>query len=111
MFDEVMVAVTAGELSPIPSGIIYCAVIGNCHLALDLERALEWTAALDRWCSERPDMVTFSGQCQSHRAELFMLHGPGPRRWRRPRLPRDFPSGVIPRRFTAAITSRAKWSG
>lgn len=75
MFDEAMVAVTAGELSPIPSGIVYCAVIGMCHLALDLERALKWTAALDRWCGERPDMVTFSGQCQSHRAELFMLHG------------------------------------
>lgn len=75
MFDEVMVAVTAGELSPVPSGIIYCSVIGNCHLAFDLERALEWTAALDSWCSARPDMVSFSGQCQSHRAELFMLHG------------------------------------
>ena len=50
-------------------------MIGNCHLAFDLERALEWTAALDRWCSARPDMVAFSGQCQSHRAELFRLHG------------------------------------
>ncbi|MDQ0633111.1 DNA-binding CsgD family transcriptional regulator [Arthrobacter pascens] len=75
MFDEVMVAVTAGELSAVPSGIVYCAVIGNCHLVFDLERALEWTAALDRWCRTRPDMMTFSGQCQSHRAELFRLHG------------------------------------
>ncbi|MGG6379733.1 LuxR C-terminal-related transcriptional regulator [Paenarthrobacter sp. NEAU-H11] len=75
LFDEAMVAVTTGELSPIPSGIIYCAVIGNCHLAFDLKRALEWTAALDRWCAARPDMVPFSGQCQSHRAELFRLHG------------------------------------
>lgn len=75
MFDEVMVAVTAGELSPVPSGIVYCAVIGNCHLAFDLRRALEWTAALDRWCRARRDMVSFSGQCQAHRAGLFLLHG------------------------------------
>ncbi|MGK3650009.1 LuxR C-terminal-related transcriptional regulator [Pseudarthrobacter enclensis] len=75
LFDEVMVAVTAGELSAVPSGIAYCAVIANCQLAFDLGRALEWTAALDRWCRDRPDMAAFSGECQAHRAELFRWHG------------------------------------
>lgn len=31
--------------------------------------------ALDHWCKARPDMVMFSGQCQAHRAELYLLHG------------------------------------
>jgi DNA-binding CsgD family transcriptional regulator/tetratricopeptide (TPR) repeat protein len=73
--DEVMVAVTAGEISPVPSGIVYCEVLQCCRLAFDVRRAREWTRALDRWCAERPDMVAFSGQCHAHRAELFLLHG------------------------------------
>ncbi len=75
LFDEVMVAVTAGEISPVPSGIAYCAVIGLCQLAYDFRRAREWTIALDHWCGARPGMVMFSGQCQAHRAELYRLHG------------------------------------
>ncbi|WP_159703893.1 response regulator transcription factor [Arthrobacter sp. 18067] len=75
LLDEVMVSVTAGEVSPIPAGIIYCAVLGSCRLAQDVHRAQEWTAALERWCGERPDMVMFSGQCQANRAELLILHG------------------------------------
>ncbi len=75
LFDEVMVAVTAGEISPVPSGIAYCAVIGLCQLAYDFGRAREWTVALDHWCGAHPDMVAFSGQCQNHRAALYRLHG------------------------------------
>ena len=73
--DEVMVAVTAGEVSPIPSGIVYCAMLQSCRLAFDVRRAREWTRALDHWCAERPDMVGFTGQCHAHRAALFLLHG------------------------------------
>jgi DNA-binding CsgD family transcriptional regulator len=75
LVDEAMVAVVAGELSPIVAGAVYCGVIELCHEVAELRRAQEWTEALTAWWGKQPDMVTFTGQCLVHRAELLHLHG------------------------------------
>ncbi|MGH2945625.1 MAG: LuxR C-terminal-related transcriptional regulator [Solirubrobacteraceae bacterium] len=75
LLDEAMLAATAGELSPIVTGIVYCGVILACREAYELTRAREWTSALTLWCEQQPEMVAFTGRCRLHRAEIMQLDG------------------------------------
>jgi DNA-binding CsgD family transcriptional regulator len=76
--DETMLAVVAGELLPIMTGLMYCSVIDTCRQVYALGRAREWTSAFTTVCEQQPEMVAFTGACLVHRAEILQLQGAWP---------------------------------
>jgi DNA-binding CsgD family transcriptional regulator len=78
LLDETMLAVVAGELSPIMTGLMYCSVIEACREVYELRRAREWTFALSGWCEQQSEMVAFTGTCLVHRAAVLQFHGTWP---------------------------------
>ena len=75
LMDEAMVAVTADDLTPVVTGIVYCGVILACQEVYEVRRAREWTRALAKWWALQPEMVAFTGRCSVHRAEIMQLDG------------------------------------
>ncbi|MFH8710417.1 LuxR C-terminal-related transcriptional regulator [Streptomyces zaomyceticus] len=51
LLDEAMCAVSAGELSGMVTGWLYCLALTQCMEAADFARAVEWTNAAMEWCA------------------------------------------------------------
>ncbi len=75
LLDEAMVGISAGEVSPIIAGSVYCSMIEACQELSDFSRAASWTSALTRWCDAQPSLVPFTGQCSLHRGQIMRLRG------------------------------------
>jgi DNA-binding CsgD family transcriptional regulator len=108
LLDETMVTVTAGALSPLVTGLMYCSVIAACQEVYALDRTREWTAALTRWCEGQPDMVAFAGVCQVHRAEIMQLLGTWPEAIEQARRACALSEGVDRRATAAAFYQQAE---
>ncbi len=78
LLDEAMLAVTAGELAPNITGLIYCSAIESCQAVFALDRVREWTESLRGWCDAQPQLRAFSGACMVSRAEILELAGQWP---------------------------------
>jgi ATP/maltotriose-dependent transcriptional regulator MalT len=106
LLDEAMVAVTVGEVSPMAAGGVYCSVIEACGEIYDMNRAHEWTSALEQWCKSQPDIVPYRGHCLVRRAEILQMHGEWTDALAQARQAREVLSQPPPKRAVGAAIYR-----
>ncbi len=78
LLDEAMVAVVSGELTAHVAGHVYCSLIEACEEIAEMQRAQEWTDALQEWCDRQQGMITFNGTCRVHRVNILSRRGQWP---------------------------------
>ena len=74
LLDEVGVAVTAGDLDPLSTGVVYCELVCALQGLAQYDAAEEWTEAMERW-SRSSAIGSLHGRCRVHRAEILRLRG------------------------------------
>jgi len=75
LFDEAMVQVLDGDVTPDWAGNIYCHLMAACHELADLHRARLWVQATTTWLESLPAAVLFTGICRVHRSQLLLATG------------------------------------
>jgi class 3 adenylate cyclase len=75
LLDEATSAAVGGELSPVTTGLVYCATISACGELSDYQRAGEWTEAAELWCEQEDIQTGFPGICRVRRAEVKRFQG------------------------------------
>jgi ATP/maltotriose-dependent transcriptional regulator MalT len=75
LLDEAMVAVVAGEISPLYTGWIFCSALNQCIRITDLSRAIRWADAARDWCDTQAREMPYQGLCRLYRVEVTALRG------------------------------------
>ena len=75
LLDEAMVAVVAGEISPLYTGWIFCSALNQCIRIADLSRAIRWADAARDWCDTHTREMPYQGLCRLYRVEVMALRG------------------------------------
>ena len=74
LLDEATIAATSGELDPFSATILHCSAVCAAQAVADLERAANWTTAMERML-RRSSVGSFHGWCRVHSAEIKRLRG------------------------------------